>query len=802
MIIFLTMIQLEKSIGMNKMRGEISESFQLFIISICALAVEMVLFRLFAFLVGFHFVSLIISLALLGYGASGTLYRFFPDSIKPLTPFFFIMGLIFILVGFVILPLDVYEFWTYLLYKLNLIVLIIFTFIPFFYHALYQIYLFDKYPERFPRFYSINLIGSAIGVIVGIVLLMVVNEVKSLVCVMGIGCIALLNQKKYFFPLAILTCVLLFIPLTLKISDYSPTRQLKLIPENQLLYTFRNPSQHLEVFSTPFTRAATGLSMRYREVPPSSYSLVYDHIQQQIFPNLPSQEFINHTLFSLPLRAFNPNEVLIIECNWGYEMFATHYADISTTMITSSPLFRDFLETVQPPFSFEGKVAFPRKYLSQVQSQYDMIFLQVPIGNADIFPGTFSMKENYLFTIEGIRSVFEHLNRNGKLVISFFPQTPPMVLVKLLDMMTQVWGGPEQIKNRLVIIKNLDFALLITSKFPLTPNEIHVIGEEVSIYRFDFIYYPGIAEEEAEVIFQNQKANYRAVIDYFQDPFGTLQKSHYQVGAPRDNKPYFSHFFKWEQFHDTFYNLGKRWLPFGGAGFLFVIFILLVITTLSLLFILIPGRILIRKKIQFAGRRGLELAAILTGAGYMLIEIPIIVQLEMIIGFPIYTFAVVLAVLLVFSGLGSRYVEKVQSDRLFHHLIYIHPLVLVGFFLFIHFFRNWLLGIPGIFSLFATLIPFSVVAFLAGTPFPVLSRLAHRRNPEFFQVVFAWNGFMSVIASLLSHLAAIEYGIHFPYFLSIPIYGGFWITVYYLNKSSCPSSLSILPAFPEGEERT
>ena len=198
------------------MRGETTKSFQLFIISLCSLAVEMVLFRWFAFLAGFHFVSLIISLALLGYGASGALFRFYPLSMKPLIPLCFIFGVAAVLVGLVFLPMDVYEFWTYSIYKINFILLIIITSIPFFYHGLYQIHLFDEYPDHFPRFYSMNLLGSAAGVIIGVVLLMFFNEIQSLVTIMGIGCLNLWKQKKLFFIFILIIIILFFLPLTLK----------------------------------------------------------------------------------------------------------------------------------------------------------------------------------------------------------------------------------------------------------------------------------------------------------------------------------------------------------------------------------------------------------------------------------------------------------------------------------------------------------------------------------------------------------------------------------------------------------
>ena len=761
-------------------------SFQLFVLSLCALAAEMILFRLYTFLVGFHFVSLIISLALLGYGAAGSLYRHYPLSLRPLIPLFFLFGMFAVFAGFVILPLDVYQFWTYAIHKVIFVILVIFTAFPFFYHGLFQLLLFEKYPDHFPRFYSINLIGSALGVITGIVFLMFMNEIRSLLGLAVIACLASFHQKKFMIPIIIFIVVLYFSPLSLKLSDYSPSRQLKLIPENQLLQTYHNPSQNLDVYFTPYSRAAAGLSMLYRDIPPSAYTLVYDHNLQHFFPYHPSQEFLQYTLFSLPIRIFNPNNVLGIECDWGYEIYALWYSGVTGKIITSSPLYGAFLDIIHLPSRIQRETAFPRKFLSRNQTLYDLIFLQVPIGSADVFPGSFSLKENYLFTIEGMRLVMKQLQSDGKLVISFFPQTPPVVLIKMLDIFSQVWGSTVQLRNQMIIIKNLDLVSMIISKNPFSNDEMNRIRQDVHTYWFDFIYYPGIHKDEAEIIFQNQKINYQAVIEYLRDSSASLQKSFYYVRAPSDNSPNFFHFFKWRQTMDTIYNLGKRWLPFGGAGFLLVFFVLAVIASLSFLFILIPGRFLIRMTLSFPGRRYLELAAIMTGAGYMLIEIPVIAQLEMIIGFPLYTFAVVLSVLLIFSGLGSLYVEKIRSTAFFHRLIIIHPLVLIGYLLFINGVQSWLLSLPEYVCMIVTFLPFSLVSFLAGMPFPVLSRLTQKRNPEFFPAVFAWNGFVSVIATLLSHLTAVQFGIRSPYLLSIPIYSGFWIVTYTMTKSTPP----------------
>ena len=53
-----------------------------------ALAVETLTMRIFSFIFEYHFVSLIISLALLGYGAAGSLYPFLPGGSKSTSPIF------------------------------------------------------------------------------------------------------------------------------------------------------------------------------------------------------------------------------------------------------------------------------------------------------------------------------------------------------------------------------------------------------------------------------------------------------------------------------------------------------------------------------------------------------------------------------------------------------------------------------------------------------------------------------------------------------------------------------------------
>ncbi len=67
--------------------------------------------------------------------------------------------------------------------------------------------------------------------------------------------------------------------------------------------------------------------------------------------------------------------------------------------------------------------------------------------------------------------------------------------------------------------------------------------EKVKKECFDFIYYPGIKEEEAGVVFNN-KRYYRVVEGILQ---GEDIESTFDLLPPQDNNPYFLIFFRLEQ---------------------------------------------------------------------------------------------------------------------------------------------------------------------------------------------------------------------------------------------------------------
>ncbi|MDK2896441.1 MAG: hypothetical protein PWP04_561 [Candidatus Atribacteria bacterium] len=757
----------------------------LFLISVATLAIEGVLLRLFTFVVGYHFVSLIVSLALLGYGAAGSLAFSIPDRVKQKIPWLFAGAAIILALGFSLLPLDGYQFWVFPLNWLYFIVLLVLAFFPFFFHGLYQLYCFELFPALFPRFYGLNLIGSAGGTALGFVILFLLPEIKAIIILSLLPFFAVLftKEKILTFLLIIGGLILLFLPLDIYLSPYSPSQTILQDPSNKLLFSFRHPAQILQVFDTPHTRVATGVSVNFEQAPPTSWTLVWDHHQEELFPQDPSSAFIQNTLFFFPFQLISPQTVLILESKGGLETYCSAFSQTDEALyLISSPLFERFLEKSFPSFPTEVKISFPRKFLAQTENRYQLITAQVPVGPGEIFPGAFSLEENYLFTQEGIRQAFSRLEEEGYLALYLFLQQPPSVLPKVLKLLEFALEEEIALEQNLLILKALNFSLVLLKKSPLTLSEIEQATKLAKDYQFDWIYYPGIQEETAENIFQTGKIYYQAVQSLLKssaDP----KNYPFNLKPPQDNSPYFSNFFTWSQLQETWTNLGKRWLPFGGAGFLLVIFTLVVIVLLAVLFILLPSR----KNHPSIKKSGATLiAGASIGAGYMFLEIPLIVKLKLTLGYPLTSFLLVLGVLLTFSGLGSLRVNKALSPAFPRRMAVCHPLSLIGYFIFLEIGKDWLLLLSAYLNFAIALAPLALVAYFSGMPLAYLSQIIRRTNPAHFPQVFAWNGFFSVISSLLAHLLSVFIGISTAYFLAVLLYCGYWLGMnFYSGENSC-----------------
>jgi hypothetical protein len=159
--------------------------------------------------------------------------------------------------------------------------------------------------------------------------------------------------------------------------------------------------------------------------------------------------------------------------------------------------------------------------------------------------------------------------------------------------------------------------------------------------------------------------------------------------------------------------------------------------------------------------RGAMIAAYfaLIGAAYFFIEMPLIQKTALFLGHPSYSFAVVISGLLIFSGLGSLFSDRVfaKTKPMLFSCLTIAALVAVYVFVWDPVFSMvmaWPAGPKIALILFLLFFP----GFFMGMPFASgLSRIKQDRAPA-LPWVLGINGFSSVVSILSASLLAILFG--------------------------------------------
>src|SRR6266542_6116471 len=156
-------------IACHKERGDVAPPAAIVLVSAGALAYEVLLTRLFSIVQWHHFAYMAISIALLGYGASGSFLALFQDRLRPrFTAAFALCAALFgasAVAGFALaqrLPFNALVIWEprQLLYLVAYYLLFA---IPFFCAATCIGLAFAAFPTHIARVYRYDLVGAGLG---------------------------------------------------------------------------------------------------------------------------------------------------------------------------------------------------------------------------------------------------------------------------------------------------------------------------------------------------------------------------------------------------------------------------------------------------------------------------------------------------------------------------------------------------------------------------------------------------------------------------------------------------------------
>jgi hypothetical protein len=303
--------------------------------------------------------------------------------------------------------------------------------------------------------------------------------------------------------------------------------------------------------------------------------------------------------------------------------------------------------------------------------------------------------------------------------------------------------------------------------------------------RYDLVWAPGLTPEmvnrfnrlPAPVYHETVKALLEAgdrAAFYADYPFA--------IAPPRDDHPFFFHFFTWTQTPQVLASIGRTWQPFGGSGYFVLLALLALAVVLGGGLILAP-LLFARRESAAAGPepgRGIRLRAFLyfalLGVAFLFVEIPLIQRWILLLGHPAYAFAAVVLTLLLFSGVGSALARRSWLPRraamgLLVVLALLTPLVVEQL-------AAGTLGLP--FPARAALATLSLapLGLLMGLPFPWGLAWLEGAAPQLLPWAWAINGCASVVTSVLAAILALSGGFSQVLWLGAAAYAGAWLVLF------------------------
>ncbi|MEW6702551.1 MAG: hypothetical protein AB1298_07515, partial [Bacteroidota bacterium] len=183
-------------------------SISIFLLSVSIIAYQLLLMHIFSITQWYHFAFMVISVALLGFGAAGSFIALFRNRLVEystwLIPFSMLISGLFQCSVIFLSQLPFARFDSYLIFAdysqfVNLVITYLIFSLPFFFGALSIGLSFIIYIDQIDKLYFSNLIGSGLGGITALILysFFLPEEISSLISLLPLISALILSPKNY-----------------------------------------------------------------------------------------------------------------------------------------------------------------------------------------------------------------------------------------------------------------------------------------------------------------------------------------------------------------------------------------------------------------------------------------------------------------------------------------------------------------------------------------------------------------------------------------------------------------------------
>lgn len=505
------------------------------------IALQICIMRLFSVGSWAHFGSLVVSLAMLGFGLTSAVMcvakpwferhwqGIIAGSLLAFGPVMVISNLLAQQVPFnaIFLISDPLQKW-------RLIANFVLYLLPFLCGSLFLGTVFLRTQKVFGRVYFADLAGSGLC---GLLFLgaMFISVPENLIVVplllWAIGSIfwfAGLNHWRgaiSIVALAVISITAHFVVPSwlgipkLAVSDYKGVAYARKFPDNKRVYESSSPFGYLEVYSSSYLHFAPGLSdnaaLNLKEMPANAYygmyidgdgpvgiirdlpadQTAYFHYLPMIYPYLIKQvpetfvvQFGGGLSTAVALR--NSSKVTVAEGNPA--VLSAFRSDPALRKFTNDVLHNPKINVID----YEGRL-----YLANTSNRYDVIDLSLADSAGLSNPGGFAIVEKYAYTQEAMRNYMRALKEGGVLSVTLWnKEEPPKSVLKLYATMVAAareLGDDKLAQSFFVSSSYLSTATVLYQRGGFSAESIAKLREHTQAMSFDEIYYPGIRFDDS-----------------------------------------------------------------------------------------------------------------------------------------------------------------------------------------------------------------------------------------------------------------------------------------------------------------
>ncbi|WP_428670207.1 hypothetical protein [Reyranella sp.] len=541
------------------------------------IALQIGIMRVFSVGSWAHFGSLVVSLAMFGFGLTsavmcvgkGWFERHWIGAVKgallAFGPLMVVCNLAAQQVPFnaIFLISDPMQKW-------RLLANFVLYFLPFLAGALYLGTIFLKAQKTFNRVYFADLVGSGLcGLAVllamylftpediimaplalwlagGLLWFVALGDRRGMLAILAVAVLS--AAVHYVVPPA------LGIP-KLAVSDYKGVSYARKFPDNKRTYERASPFGYMEVYSSSYLHFAPGQSdnaaFNLKNMPANAYLGMYIDSEgpSGIIKDLPAEEtpYFRYLPMFYPYVLKQAPETFVVQFGGGISTAVALKSGSShvtvaegnpavLTAFREDPGLRAFTSDVlrNPKISvidYDGRL-----YLANTKNRYDIVDLSLADSAGLSSPGGFSIVEKYSYTREAMSAYMRALKPGGILSVTLWnKEEPPKSVLKLYATMAaaarDVDGG--NIADKFYVVSSyLSTATVLYKRGGFTPEEIEKLNAHTKAMSFDQIYHPGMKVDESDLaqILQDYRDQFFATGEAV-DPTGPSEKE------PNDKPP-------------------------------------------------------------------------------------------------------------------------------------------------------------------------------------------------------------------------------------------------------------------------